>query len=300
MKKSILIFAAVIITLSLSAFGVVNWKDLKTEESKISERKELATNNATENNRFTISKATNKETNCSSNYMPMFGPILLKYTGEEKPTGDFNYNFGPRFEAFKKSDLAEVKSIEDFFEWEELQAIASLKSVEIIIIENDRQTEKREIGYSNMLTDAQLKLLQSLDYTSHFNIRVEYLEKNKKTGKLEDSFNSPHLTIVPEKQATYSHGKDSFITYFKENSRKARKKANVDPMKMQPAKLHFIVTKNGTIENIKLDRTSNYPLVDKTMLELISKLPGTWKPAENEKGEKMDQELVVSFGLMGC
>jgi hypothetical protein len=36
------------------------------------------------------------------------------------------------------------------------------------------------------------------------------------------------------------------------------------------------------------------------MTELITNFPGTWEPAENSKGEKVDQELVVSFGLMGC
>ena len=36
------------------------------------------------------------------------------------------------------------------------------------------------------------------------------------------------------------------------------------------------------------------------MIELIYKIPGTWQPAENAKGEKIDQELVLSFGLMGC
>ena len=39
---------------------------------------------------------------------------------------------------------------------------------------------------------------------------------------------------------------------------------------------------------------------DKKMIELITNLPGKWAPAENQKGEKVDQELVISFGLMGC
>ena len=28
--------------------------------------------------------------------------------------------------------------------------------------------------------------------------------------------------------------------------------------------------------------------------------PRAWQPAENAKGEKVDQELVISFGAMGC
>ena len=70
--------------------------------------------------------------------------------------------------------------------------------------------------------------------------------------------------------------------------------------KLQPAKLYFTVSKEGMIENVRLDRTSNFPAVDETMIELITNAPGKWIPAENSKGEKVDQELVVSFGLMGC
>ena len=290
MKKSILLFFTVLIALSLTAFGVINWNDLETEKAESSASKELA-----------IKTTTEEKGNPNSNYEGPIGPILKSDTVKVKPKvfEDFIYDVGPRFEPFKKSNLRKAKSIEYFFEWEELQTITKLSFVEIIIIENDRQTQKREIGYTNMFTEAQLKLIQSFDYNSHFNIRMEYQKKNT-SGQLEHKFNSPHLTIVPEKQAVYSDGYDALKKFLKESSREARIKANVDPMKLQPAKLIFTVTKNGNIENIRLDRTSKYPLVDKTMIELISKTPGTWKPAENEKGEKMDQELVVSFGLMGC
>jgi len=58
--------------------------------------------------------------------------------------------------------------------------------------------------------------------------------------------------------------------------------------------------KIGTITNVKLDRTSGYLNMDKTMVELIKNTPGKWKQAENVKGENVDQELVVSFGMVGC
>ncbi|WP_452227997.1 energy transducer TonB [Lacinutrix sp. MEBiC02404] len=289
MKKSILILCAVLITFSLTAFGVINWQEVKTEKSKILESKKVA-----------IHTTTVEKANPDANYAPMFGPILTSYTEEENLYEGYNYNFGPRFGAFKKSKLVGAKSIEDFFKWEELQSVNTIKSIEIVIVENDIQTEKRIIGYSNMLTEAQLQLLKSLDYASHFIIKLEYLKKNKTTGVLEDTNSAPHLTIVPEKQATYSEGRKAFMKFFDENSKEARTKADVDQKKLQPAMLYFIVTKEGMIKDVKLDRSSNYPLIDETMLQLINNLPGTWKPAENEKGEKMEQELVVSFGLMGC
>ncbi len=50
-----------------------------------------------------------------------------------------------------------------------------------------------------------------------------------------------------------------------------------DPEKLKPAKSFFTVTKNGTIENIHLDWSSNYTsIIDAFMAELIKKLSGDW------------------------
>ena len=51
---------------------------------------------------------------------------------------------------------------------------------------------------------------------------------------------------------------------------------------------------------VKLDGASGYLSINNRMIELINKAPGKWNPAENAKGEKVDQELAVSFGLRGC
>lgn len=288
MKKRITILFAALITLSVTAFGFTNWTNAQTKQSKTSTKAEIA-----------MHSTSTEKTMESTCYQGPIGPILRHYFEKPEPEvfEDFIYDVGSRFAPMKKSAIEKATSLEDFFTWEELRAISEIKFIEIIIIENERQTQKRAISYTKDFTDAQLKLLQSLDYTSHFNIRIEYLEKNS-IGQLEHKFNSPHITIVPEKQAEYMDGKEVLKKFLKENSSEARK--DVDPEKLQPAKLHFTVTKDGNIKNVKLDRTSNYPEVDKTMIELIKNLPGKWKPAENLKGEKMDQEQVVSFGLMGC
>ena len=36
------------------------------------------------------------------------------------------------------------------------------------------------------------------------------------------------------------------------------------------------------------------------MLELMRNAPGKWIPVENSKGNKVEQELVVKFGMPGC
>ncbi|NQY28374.1 MAG: energy transducer TonB [Flavobacteriaceae bacterium] len=217
---------------------------------------------------------------------------------EKKTFTDFIYDVGPRFRAIKKRDVDNAISIAAFFDEKQLQSIVSLKSVNIIIIEGKKRTDTKTTGHSNRLTAAQLKLIQSFDYSTNFLIRAEYQQINKETGELEDSYSTPHLTIIPEKQAEYINGKDTLKKFLKENSKKSR--TNVDAEELKPAKLYFTITKNGSIENVKLDRSSGYPLVDEKMIELINNTSGKWKPAENYKGEKIEQELVVSFGLMGC
>ena len=51
---------------------------------------------------------------------------------------------------------------------------------------------------------------------------------------------------------------------------------------------------------VELEESSGYPAIDKTMIELLTNAPGKWKPAKNAKGEKVDQQLVFSFGEVGC
>ena len=268
MKKSIIIFCAVLVTLGLTAFGVLNWNDSMTDQVETSVSEDVAINTQ------------------------VIGPI------NKRIFSDFIYDVGPRFGPIKKGDLDKARTFDDFISEEHAKRIVSYKSLSVIYIINDEQSEIRETGYSDELTAAQLELLRSADYSTNFLIRADYQQKNTETGALEDSYSTPHLTIVPEKQAAYVNGKDALMAYLKENSKEVR--TNVQADELQPAKLFFTVTKNGTIENVKLDRSSNYPAVDNKMIELISKAPGTWEPAENAKGEKVDQELVVSFGLMGC
>ncbi|OUR94266.1 hypothetical protein A9Q87_01060 [Flavobacteriales bacterium 34_180_T64] len=268
MKKKVVIFCAVLTTLSLTAFGVINW-------------------NSSESN--TIDTTLSAE-------VVSYDPVIEKI---QKPVfTDFIYSIGPRFGGITKGVIENAKSIDAILNEDQLQRIMSLKSVEIIIIKDEKQSEIRVKGFSRVFTDAQLKLLQTFDYSTNFSIRAEYEHYNKETGELENSYSTPYHTIVPESQASYSEGKEALMTFLKDETVDVT--AIIDAKKLRPAKLYFTVTKSRTIDHVKIDNPSGYPEVDKKMIELISKLPGTWTPAENANGEKVDQELVVSFGLMGC
>ncbi len=270
MKKSIIILGTTLAIISLLIIGFTNGNNIEVNESKLSHNKTLAL----ENQNFE-------------------GPIY-------KVIPDLHYAVDTRFTAIKKADIDKATTIYDFLNEGEKEQIAYVNSVDIIIIKNNQQSEIREYGTSDQLTDAQLKLIRSTGYFNHFTIRTEFKEKNADTGKLEARFFGPHITVVPDKQATYINGKDALIKYLKDNS--------IDDMniikdnKLGALKLCFTITKQGTVSDVKHDAmTTGYPSIDEKFIELIKNIPGKWTPAVNSRGEKIDQELVFTFGPAdGC
>jgi hypothetical protein len=269
MKKRILIISIALSTLVLMAFGFMNWSDAKIERVKPLSSKVVAMEQP-------FAEDRNK-------------PDLV----------EFFYDVDSRFRrTLTKEDLNRARSIHDILSNDMTQRVETYKSVSVIILENDKQTEIKETGKNDVLTAAQRKLLRESKYSTNFLIRAEYQQKNKETGVMEDSYFTPYITIVPEKQAEYVDGKDALLAYLKENSKE--KTAIVEENKLQPGKLFFTITKKGDISNVTLGPSSGYPSIDETMLELITNAPGKWEAAENSKGEKVEQQLVFSFGLVGC
>ncbi len=225
-------------------------------------------------------------------------PVSQPHLVAEKSFPDFIYEVGSRFSAITKSDLNKARNFSDFIEFEDAERIASYKSMSVTLLKVDNMSDQVETSTSGILTPAQLTLLKAAPYSTNLVIKADFMERYSETDYLGSNYASPYFTVVPEKQAAYKSGNGALKKYLRIESEIARK--DVIPEKLQPAKLYFTVTKDGTIEQVKLDRTSGYPIVDKTMIELITKTETLWDPAENSKGERVDQELVVSFGLLGC
>lgn len=264
MKKRILVLSFIIITIS-----IVVAKTYNSEEIIVPSKKNVVDN-------------------------------VVKVEAKKRIFTDFIYDVGPRFTPITKADLRALNSFSDYIGEEHANRIESFKSLQVMLMIENEPSDERIIGSNDKFTDDQLHFFYALDYSTNLMMWADYEEKNQETGNIEDAHWTPYLTIVPEKQAIYPHGIQALKDFLKENSQEARDLANVESNKLQPAKFFFTVTKYGAIENIRLDRTSNYPTVDKKMMELIQMTPGQWQPAENEKGEPVDQELVVSFGLIGC
>jgi len=209
------------------------------------------------------------------------------------------YGIGSRFAAISKTDLENATTIYPFNSDDENERIAKINSTEIIIIENDRRTDKREHGDSENLTDAQKELFKSLDYSKHFSMKTLFEEKATEGKVLEERKYNPHYTITPEKQAVYIDGETALINYLIKNSRDQT--ANLDDNKVRAIKIYFTISKQGILKHVKRDRSTSFPELDKKLEELTNKIPGQWIPAENAKGEKVEQEFAFSFGnKRGC
>jgi len=217
---------------------------------------------------------------------------------KEKPFLNFSYDIGTRFKGFTKTALNKVKSFDHFIAEEHAGRIVSYKSLSVIVIENDKETDIKETQNSGIFSPAQLALLQSSDYSTNLLIKADYTEKSFHSGALEESTWTPYITVVPEKQAAYAWGNEALIYYFEKHTREAI--ANLASDQIKAGQLYFTISKDGTISDAEIISTSGFPNVDKKVKELIFKLPGNWQPAENVNGDQVDQTLVISFGNRGC
>ncbi|MBV1924872.1 MAG: hypothetical protein KUG68_12680, partial [Flavobacteriaceae bacterium] len=227
MKKNFLIFGVALIVLSFTAYGFMNSNEVIEEplDASVVEEK-------------------------------MYPETKKEFEVFE----DFIYEIGPRFGGITKEELQKATSIKDFIPEEQINWINRLKLVSVIIFKDEKRSDIRANGNTIDLNQEQLELIQSFDVSTSFVINAEYLQINHETGQLEGSQSTPHLTVVPVKQATYLFGMDALAYFLKENTEEVR--VGVDPKKLKPAKLSFTVTKDGTIKNAQLDRSSNYPKVD--------------------------------------
>ncbi len=217
-------------------------------------------------------------------------------TGKKDPV--IQFDLGSRFQGIKKSDLDKATSFEDFIGFRHANRILSYKSLSVIELDDDKQTDRKITTNSGELTKAQREYLQAAGLSTNILIWAEYTEKWKESGLVEDSYWTPHLTIVPEKQAAYIHGEKAFLAYLEENIPEFTNFVRKE--QLQPGRIYLTVGKEGTITNVDLQASSGIPQMDEKLVELIYEAPGKWTPAENAEGEKVEQLLVVFFGTMGC
>lgn len=268
MKKGRIIFGFAIITLSLSVFGCSGSNETTSEVNQNS--------------------CCKKETSPKVNLVNMTNMI---------PQPKFVYEIGSRFYAtITKSDLQKATEIIDLVPKEGTEGIVSFKDVRIKVLSST--DDIFELGNSNTLNLHQRDLLNTLDYTDDFVIEAT----SKHEGLNGEKFNNRnfiyYVSVVPTYQAEYIGGKKLLLNYLRENSKEMV--MDLDEDDIDAGKLRFTIGKNGTVKEVHLMSTSGFVKVDKKMVKLIQNLPKKWNPAKNSNGNLMEQELIFSFGMVGC
>jgi len=269
MKKGILVF---FITCSLTAFAYVNWERPVQPENVITCRSAI--------------------------------PVQpYKHLGCKPPAINLFYKVGSRFNAtISKEDLRKATTVADIVpdraEWSKI-AFRTMK----VAVMQDGGEDVEALGDDGTLTAEQLKLLQTADYSTNFNLHGKGTNKTNSLavsqGAIwEESPYAYYLTVVPEQEATFIAGYDALIAYLKESSKEQT--SFITEKGLLPCRIDFTVTKAGTIEHISIDASSGFPKVDQTLVQLVRDMTGMWTPARNASGEPVDQQLVFFFGKEGC
>jgi hypothetical protein len=210
---------------------------------------------------------------------------------------EFYYGVGTRFlKTVTRQELRQAKAIPDLFTSDEISGIHAFRNVKIQhLTEGAKQTA---LGDDGQFSADQLNLFKQADYFTDFSLESDAKKTVSLYGETVPYDFVYYITIVPEAQAKYLKGNVALLDYLKTNSQ--AETANTNKYKLQAGKIRFTVNVQGNVEKVTLESTSGYAEVDAKMLMLIKNLPGTWEAATNAKGEKMNQELIFSFGTMGC
>lgn len=209
---------------------------------------------------------------------------------------DLVYDVSNRFIAtITKEDLQKATTIADLVPKGATDGIVSFRDVKIGIVSPKNEVFAK--GNSGQLNTAQLKVLQSADYSADYYIEAFSKEKNEDTGKIEEQCFVYYVSIIPEKEASYTGGKQALIKFLKNECK--NKVGIIKKDGLKPGRVRFTVTATGMVNNIEITSTCGYEEVDRELLTAVSKLKN-WKPAQNSNGENIDQEFVFFFGLQGC
>ncbi|NNF32546.1 MAG: hypothetical protein HKN68_00445 [Saprospiraceae bacterium] len=270
MKKRLLMLFAVLAAFSLTAFVYVNWNHNKVMSDLISDKSK-----------------NNFET----------------YYNVDMSKNDFEiyYNVDNRWGGMTKAELKKKVCISEILSDDGRYTGLNFKNVTISILHNDqdvRDIKQYEMSQSDEFNDAQLKLLNSCDYSTNLRFTALNTWTDTQTGYEREDSLLRYMTIIPEIAAEYEGGVEALIQYLREASSHLTESLTKD--KLMPGKFHFTVMKDGTVSDINMETTSGYSDIDKALMDILADMPEKWIPAQDGNGNNADQELVFSFGIQGC
>jgi hypothetical protein len=130
---------------------------------------------------------------------------------------DLVYAIDNRFLAtITKEKMHSATSVVDIVPREAEWSKVSFLNMTVAVLQDN--SEIRELGDNEVLNAAQIKLLQSIDYSTSLYIKGRCKKKNGGPDGLKDMDQEEfdfayYITVIPEKEAEYSAGYDALVNY---------------------------------------------------------------------------------------
>ena len=192
--------------------------------------------------------------------------------------------------SINRKSLNDVQTIIDINPHYQPAWIKTYSSVEVKAVINGKSI----IATSNndTFTEEQLDIMRESDYGSDIAIKILYMPENNLTHNDLQEFSFTY-DIDPENNAQFKGGKDLMNQYLKSSTLDL-----IAPSKFKEHNLtavKFTIDEDGHIIDPEVIQSSNYPEVDKILLEAICNMPN-WKPAEYGDGTMVKEDYVMSIG----
>lgn len=227
--------------------------------------------------------------------------LTCKFLDERDPIASakketFFLGVRPRFlHTLTKEHLTTVRELEDLLPKDAPKLADAFYNVKLGVFQNGEEviveSENQEFNSS------QLELLSTADYSGDIHVYANY-EVKKSDGQVKEDYLSYYITVTPEKEAELNGGMESITDFIRKECKKEIASVHVD--QLMPGKIEFVVSKAGILENYTLLESSGNERLDSKILDALRQFKGNWVPAQNAKGEKIEQLFVLSFGLQGC
>jgi TonB family protein len=282
-NKGIIILCIILSIVGLTAFGFSN---NQVSENPIKDKTEIDS--------ITVNKG-----------LPYFGIKIDYRTGKETKIAPFkpelSYmvvrgSIGPNSlvstgRAISEEKLKNAQTICDVIENYPSNWITDYNSVTVATTVNGKTIEA--IGPDEKLTSEQKEIFKT---ASNVLLVVQYQKENNK-NEIQNRQMNVALIVTPQIEAEYIGGYEKMISYLKDESLNVINDKNFSHLP-QPS-ISFVITAQGTVENVKLEASSRDEEVDALLIKAIQNMP-SWKPATNKDGVNIKQEFILNIGQDGC
>lgn len=192
-------------------------------------------------------------------------------------------------------NLKAVSSISDLYVGYPSSWISEYESIEINTTTGN--ITEAAISTNDILTQDQVRLLNSSEIGTEISINVKYRERNAITHKMDISTLKYNLTVMPEIEAEYIGGTESLTQYLKENA--IDKIQELPNRQFAQAIIKFTIDSDGDVSNIEMTPTVDTD-IDQLLTDVLNNMP-LWKAAADSTGKKVKQEFVLRIGNnIGC